>query len=151
MEIIMKVILQKDIQNLGEAGDIKDVADGFARNYLLPRNMVMVANETSKKILQHQEKVIKIKKAKRKKQSEKLLESLSSLEIKITAQAGEEGKLFGAVTAIDIAKRLKELGYEIDKRKIVHIEPIKQIGEYTIPVKLDVGITANLKVQVEKG
>jgi large subunit ribosomal protein L9 len=151
MEFIMKVILQKDIQNLGEAGDIKDVADGFARNYLLPRNMVMVANETSKKILQHQEKVIKIKKAKRKKQSEKLLESLSSLEIKIAAQAGEEGKLFGAVTAIDIAKKLKELGYDIDKRKIAHTEPIKQIGEYTIPVKLDVGITANLKIQVEKG
>lgn len=146
----MKVILQKDIQNLGEAGDIKDVADGYARNYLLPRNLVMVANETSKKILQHQEKVIKIKKAKRRKQSEKLLESLSSLEIKISAQAGEEGKLFGAVTPIDIAKKLKELGYEIDKRKIAHADPIKQLGEYTIPVKLDVGLIANLKVQVEK-
>ncbi|MBN2402282.1 MAG: 50S ribosomal protein L9 [Spirochaetes bacterium] len=146
----MKVILQKDIHNLGEAGDIKEVADGYARNYLLPRNLVMVANDNSKKILQHQEKVIKIKKAKRKKQSEKLLESLNNLEVKIAAQAGEEGKLFGAVTPIDIAKKLKELGYEIDKRKIAHADPIKQLGEYIIPVKLDVGLTANLKVQVEK-
>jgi large subunit ribosomal protein L9 len=150
METAMKVILQKDIPNLGESGDIKDVADGYARNYLLPRNLVMVANETSKKILQHQDKVIKIKKAKRRKQSEKILESLNNLEVKISAQAGEEGKLFGAVTTIDIAKKLKELGYEIDKRKIAHHEPIKQTGEYIIPVKLDVGLTANLKVMVEK-
>ena len=146
----MKVILQKDIQNLGEAGDIKDVADGFARNYLLPRNLVMIANETSKKILQHQEKVIKIKKAKRRKQSEKLHESLNNIEIKISSQSGEEGKLFGAVTPIDIAKKLKELGHEIDKRKIALSEPIKQIGEYTVPVKLDEGLTADLKVLVEK-
>jgi large subunit ribosomal protein L9 len=110
----------------------------------------MVANETSKKILQHQEKVIKIKKAKRRKQSEKVLESLSNLEVTIKAQAGEEGKLFGAVTAIDIARKMKELGFEIDKRKIAHYEPIKQTGEYTIPVKLDVGLTANLKLKVEK-
>ncbi len=147
----MKVILQKDIQNLGEAGDIKDISDGYVRNYLLPRNLVMIANETSKKILQHQEKLIKIKKAKHRKISEKLLESLNSLEVKFTAYAGEEGKLFGAVTPIDIAKKLKELGFEIDKRKILQAEPIKQIGEYVVPVKLDVGLTAELKVMVEKG
>ncbi len=147
----MKVILQKDIQNLGEAGDIKDVADGYARNYLLPRNLVLTANETSKKILQHQEKLIKIKKNKRRKLSEKMLETLNGLEVRITTHAGEEGKLFGSVTPIDISKRLKELGFEIDKRKIAQSEPIKQLGEYKIPVKLDAGLNAELKVIVEKG
>ncbi|MFH0975924.1 MAG: 50S ribosomal protein L9 [Spirochaetota bacterium] len=147
----MKVILQKDVQNLGEAGDLKDVANGYARNYLLPRNLVMIANETSKKILEHQNKLIKIKKAKRRKQSEKLLESINNLEIKITANAGDEGKLFGAVTPIDISKKLKELGFEIDKRKIVQAEPIKHIGEYKLTVKLDIGLNADIKVIVEKG
>lgn len=146
----MKVILQKDIQNLGEAGDIKDVADGYARNYLLPRNLVIVASEASKKILQHQEKIIKIKKAKRRKNSEKLMESLKGLEIKIAANAGEEGKLFGAVTPIDISKKLAELGYEVDKRKIIQDEPIKNLGEYTIPLKLDDGLAAEIKLLVEK-
>ena len=146
----MKVILQKDIQNLGEAGDIKDVADGYARNYLLPRNLVIIASEAGKKILQHQEKIIKIKKAKRRKSSEKLLESLKNLELKITANAGEEGKLFGAVTPIDISKKLAEHGFEIDKRKILQDEPIKNLGDYTIPLKLDDGLTAEIKLSVEK-
>jgi large subunit ribosomal protein L9 len=147
----MKVILQKDVQNLGEAGDIKEVADGYARNFLLPRNLVMAADESSRKIFQHQEKIIKLKKAKRRQQSEKLLQSLNGLEVKIGANAGEEGKLFGSVTSIDISKKLKELGFEIDKRKIQQAEPIKQLGEYKVPVKLDVGLSAELKVIVEKG
>lgn len=147
----MKVILQKDIQNLGEAGDIRDVSDGYARNYLLPRNLVILANEASKSVLQHQEKLIKIKKTKRRKHSEQLFESLKELELKIAANAGEEGKLFGAVTPIDIAKKLKELGFEIDKRKIVQDEPIKQVGDYIVPIKLDAGLTAEIKVIVEKG
>ncbi|MBN2039055.1 MAG: 50S ribosomal protein L9 [Spirochaetes bacterium] len=146
----MKVILQKDIQNLGEAGDIKDVADGYARNYLLPRNLVIAASEASKKILQHQTKIIKIKKAKRRKTSEKLMDSLNNLEVKITANAGEEGKLFGAVTPIDISKKLAELGYEVDKRKILQDEPIKNLGEYKVPLKLDEGLTAEIKLSVEK-
>jgi large subunit ribosomal protein L9 len=147
----MKVILQKDIQNLGEAGDIKDVADGYARNFLLPRNLVMKANESSRKIFQHQEKIIKLKKTRRRQQSEKLLGSLNGLEVKILANAGEEGKLFGSVTPIDITKKLKELGFEIDKRKIQLVEPIKQLGEFKVPIKLDVGLNAELKVVVEKG
>lgn len=151
MEMIMKVILQKDIKNLGEAGDIRDVTDGYARNYLLPRNLVVAASESGKKILQHQEKMIKIKKAKRRRNSEKLIESLKNLEVKITANAGEEGKLFGAVTPIDISKKLSELGYEIDKRKILQDEPIKNLGEYIIPLKLDDGLTAEIKLFVEKG
>ena len=146
----MKVILQKDIANLGEAGDIKEVADGYARNYLLPKKLVIVANETSQRAIGHQKKLIKIKKEKRKKQSEKLSESLAGIELRIAAQVGEEEKLFGSVTSMDIARELKELGYEIDKRRIHLDEPIKKTGEYDISIKLDEGLHAVIKVYVER-
>ena len=146
----MKVILQKDIPNLGEAGDIKDVSDGYARNFLLPKKLVLVANDSSQKAAVHQKKLIRIKKDKRKKQSETLMEALSALDIQIGAQVGEEEKLFGSVTSMDIARKLKELGHEVDRRKVHLDEPIKKLGEYKVPVKLDEGVTANLKVTVFK-
>jgi large subunit ribosomal protein L9 len=150
MELNMKVILQKDVPNLGESGDIKDVSSGFARNYLLPKKLVLLANESSKKAIDHQKKLIKIKKDKRKKSSEKLAETMSGLEIKIIAQVGEEGKLFGSVTSMDIMKKMKEAGFEIDKRKIYLTAPIKQAGTYDVQIKLDEGLTANVKVTVDK-
>ncbi|HNW30430.1 MAG TPA: 50S ribosomal protein L9 [Spirochaetota bacterium] len=146
----MKVILQKDIPNLGDAGDIKEVSPGYARNYLLPRKLVIVANESSKRAIDHQKKLVKIKKEKRKKESEKLAGSITGLELQIAVQVGEEGKLFGSVTAMDIAKKLKEKGYDIDKRKIVIENPIKQEGEYTVKIKLDEGQTPTIKVIVCK-
>ncbi len=145
----MRVILQKDIPNLGEAGDIKDVASGYARNYLLPRKLVIKASEGTKKALEHQKKLIEIKKEKRKKQQEKLLDSLSNIEITLAAYAGEEGKLFGSITSIDVAKKLAELGYEVDKRKIQLGDPIKQTGDYVVQIKLDDGITADVKLTIE--
>jgi large subunit ribosomal protein L9 len=144
----MKVILQKDIPNLGDAGDIKDVAAGYVRNYLLPRKLVIIANESSKRAVEHQEKLIKIKKDKRKKQSEKVAEGLDGMELKVPANVGEEGKLFGSVTSMDIAKQLNNNGYGIDKRKIMLENPIKHTGEYEISIKLDDGITAKIKVVV---
>ncbi len=146
----MKVILQKDIPNLGDAGDIKEVSPGYARNYLLPRKLVIMANESSKRAIDHQKKLVKIKKEKRKKQSEKLAESITGLELQIAVQVGEEGKIFGSVTAMDIAKKLKEKGYDIDKRKILIETPIKQEGEFTIKIKLDEGQTPAIKVIVGK-
>ncbi|PKL35292.1 MAG: 50S ribosomal protein L9 [Spirochaetae bacterium HGW-Spirochaetae-1] len=146
----MKVILQKDVPNLGDAGDIKDVADGYARNYLLPQKLVILANSSSQKAAEHQKRLIKFKKEKRKKVSEKLSESMSGIEIKLTAQVGDEDKLFGSITTMDIAKQLKMLGFEIDKRKIQMEQPIKELGEFEIPVKLEEGLTAKIKVIVEK-
>ncbi|MBP7737531.1 MAG: 50S ribosomal protein L9 [Spirochaetes bacterium] len=146
----MKVILQKDIPNLGDAGDIKEVSPGYARNFLLPRKLVIVANDSSKKAIDHQKKLVKIKKEKRKKQSEKLAESITGLELQIAVQVGEEGKLFGSVTAMDIAKKLKEKGFEIDKRKIIIETPIKQEGEYTVKIKLDEGQAPAIKIIVGK-
>jgi len=146
----MKVILQKDIPNLGEAGDIKEVANGYARNFLLPKNLVVMANDSSKKAIEHQNKMILIKKEKRKKQSEKLLEAISGIELSFAVQVGEEDKLFGSVTTIDIAKQLKEKGFEIDKKKIHLASPIKELGAFDVPIKLDEGITATVKVTVNK-
>lgn len=147
----MKVILQRDIANLGEAGDIKDVSDGFARNFLLPKKLVILANESSQRAIEHQRKLVKIKKEKRKKESEKLMESVNSLELQIAAQVGEEEKLFGSVTAMDISRALKEKGFEIDKRKIHIEEPIKKLGDYEVSIKLDEGLAAKVKVSVVRG
>jgi len=146
----MKVILQKDIANLGDAGDIKEVSDGYARNYLLPKKLVIIANESSKKAIEHQKKLIKIKKDKRKKESEKIAEGIKGIELTIPAQVGEEGKLFGSVTSMDIAKHLAEKGFNIDKRKILLESPIKHEGEYTVNIKLDEGLSATVKVNVVK-
>ena len=147
----MKVILQQDIIGLGDAGDIVDVSDGYARNYLLPKKLVILATNVSKKAVEHQMRLIKIKKEKRRNQIEKLIESLSTVEITIRANVGGEGKLFGSVTSIDIAKELKELGFEIDKRKIILESPIKHIGRFDVPIKLDKGYTTKIGVTVEKG
>lgn len=146
----MKVILQKDIPSLGDAGDIKEVAEGFARNYLLPKKLVIVANESSKKAIDHQMKLIKIKKDKRKKTSEQLAASMSDIELTIPAKVGEEGKLFGSITSMEIAKHLKEKGFDIDKRKILLDAPIKSEGEFKVAIKLEEGLTATVKVIVVK-
>jgi large subunit ribosomal protein L9 len=146
----MKVILQKDIPNLGDAGDIKEVADGYARNYLLPKRLVLLANESSKKAIEHQKKLIRFKKEKRKKASEVIAEGLNGLEITIGAQVGEEGKLFGSVTSMDIAEKIREKGFAIDKRKIQLDAPIKQEGEFEIAIKLEEGLNAVIKVSVVK-
>ena len=146
----MKVILQKDIPNLGEAGDVKEVAEGFARNYLLPKKLVIPYNESSAKAIEHQKKLVKIKKEKRKKEGQKLVEALSNVALTIGAQVGEEDKLFGSVTAIDIAQKLSQMGYSIDKRKIMLPEPIKKAGEHEVKIKLDEGLSATIKVTVVK-
>ncbi len=146
----MKVILQKDIPNLGDAGDVKEVADGYARNFLLPKKLVIQYNESSERAIRHQKKLINFKKDKRRSQSEKMAESVANMEIKIIAQVGEEDKLFGSVTSMDIAKHLADKGYLVDKRKIQLDEPIKKKGEYEVPVKLDEGVTATIKVIVDK-
>ena len=146
----MKVILQKDIPNLGDAGDIKEVADGYARNYLLPKKLVIIASESGSRIIEHQKKIIRIKKEKRKKVSEKVAESISGKELHIPVQVGEDDKLFGSITSIDIARKLREEGVEIDKRKISLDVPIKELGEHEVSIKLEEGLSASVKVIVEK-
>lgn len=146
----MKVILQRDVSNLGDAGDIKDVADGFARNYLIPKKLVIAANEANSRVIEHQKKLIRLKKEKRKKISEKVAEELKERELHIAVQVGEEDKLFGSVTSIDIAKKLSADGFQIDKRKINLETPLRELGEYDISIRLDDSVTAVVKVFVEK-
>ncbi|HMV45070.1 MAG TPA: 50S ribosomal protein L9 [Leptospiraceae bacterium] len=146
----MKVILQKDVTNLGEAGDQKEVADGYARNYLLPNRLAIRANEGSAKVIEHQRKLAAIKKEKRVKSMQEIAKSIEGKEVQILVKVGENDKLFGSVTAIDIANALKKDGIDIDKRKIEVAEHIKALGSYEAKVKLAEGINPKLKIKVEK-
>jgi len=144
----MKVILQENIETLGQIGDIVKVAPGYARNYLLPKGLAIEATEKNAKALEHAKRQLAYKKNKALEAAKLLAAKLEAVNVSLAHQAGEEGKLFGSVTTMEIAAFLKEHGLEIDRKKMVLAEPIKQLGEYTVPVKIHPEVTANLKVQV---
>lgn len=146
----MKVILKEDIKNLGKMGDIVSVADGYARNYLIPKGLVVEANEKNIKSLEHEKRIIDEKAKKFRKTVQDLASKISSLTISIKSKAGEEGKLFGSITSMDIAEALQKEGIEIDKKKIILEEPIKRLGSYTVNVKLHADVSAPLNIQVVK-
>lgn len=146
----MKVILQDDIKNLGDAGDVKDVSDGYARNFLLPKKLVIPFTNSSKAAIDHQNYIIKVKKEKRKKSSAEIAEQLQQLTLTLKAKVGDSEKLFGSITSMDISDALSEQGFAVDKRKIELPDPIKTLGDHTVTVKLDEGVQASLKVVVEK-
>lgn len=146
----MKIILKEDVKNLGEIGAIKNVADGYARNYLLPRNLAVEASDKNVKQFEHLKNQILVTAGKIKKSSDDLAAKLSSTQLSIEAQAGEEDKLFGSITAADIAEALSKQGIEIDKRKIVMEMPIKRLGTHNITVKLSQGVTAGVALEVKK-
>lgn len=145
----MKVILKQDVPNLGAAGDIKEVKNGYARNYLLPRGFVMTATARSQKERTFLEQVQKQKIAKRKKTAEEMSTKLNGAAISVTMKTGEMGKLFGSVTNLHIQKGLADIGYVVDKRNIILDEPIKALGEYDLSVKLHDNIKADIKVRVQ--
>jgi len=145
----MEVILREDVQNLGTVGDIVKVKPGFARNYLLPRGLAVVADRRNVHVLEHQKRVVADKRERDRRQAEGAAQKLSSLRVTIKARAGEEGKLFGSVTNIDIEKALAEQGVTVERRRIRLDEPIKAIGEHVVPVHLGVGIDAQVTVVVE--
>jgi large subunit ribosomal protein L9 len=144
----MKVILNENIEHLGHIGDIVKVAPGYARNYLLPKKLAVTATEGNAKALEHAKRQLTYKKNKALEASKNLAEKLGALVINLVHQAGEEGKLFGSVTNMEIAAYLKEKGFDIDRKKIVLADPIKHIGEYAIPVKIHPEVSATLKVTV---
>lgn len=147
----MKVILLEDVANLGKTGDMVNVKEGYARNYLLPRKLCVVATPKNLKAFEHQKKLAQLKIRKNKSDAQKLAEKLESISLTIPQKVGEEDKLFGAVTAITISEFLKEQeGIELDKRKIKLDEPIKRLGVYTVPINLHPEVTANLRVWVVK-
>ncbi len=145
----MKVILKENIEHLGQIGDIVKVAPGYSRNYLLPKGLAIEATDKNAKALEHAKRQLAYKKNKTLESAKALVAKLEALVVELVHQAGEEGKLFGSVTNMEIANFLKNNGFEIDRKKIVLAEPIKQVGEYNVTVKIHPEITATLNVKVK--
>jgi len=146
----MQVILKTNVDKLGSEGELITVADGYARNYLIPHKFAIEATEKNRRNLEHEKKVEMDRAVKGRKDAEKFAIELSGVSCTIRVQAGENDRLFGSVTSIDIADALKEQGFTIDKRKIILEEPIKELGVFTVPVKIHQDVTANIKVWVVK-
>ncbi|MDI7246456.1 MAG: 50S ribosomal protein L9 [Bacillota bacterium] len=146
----MKVILKQDVKGLGREGDTVKVADGYARNYLIPRGLAIEASDRNLKILQAEKVAIGKKADKELALARKLADELASGGITIRRKSGEGGRLFGSVTGRDVADAIKEvLGVEVDRRKIELGDPIKAVGTYTIPIRLHAQVTAKVVVDVE--
>ncbi|MCS6951412.1 MAG: 50S ribosomal protein L9 [Bryobacterales bacterium] len=146
----MQVILRENIEKLGNRGDIVTVADGYARNYLLPRRLAVPATEANKKIVEQERQAHLRREAKERSEAEELARLLAGVTVTIRQKAGEHDQLFGSVTARDIAEALQRQNYTVDRRKIQLEEPIKQLGEYKVPVRLHKEVTAEILVQVVK-
>ncbi|MCX5772362.1 MAG: 50S ribosomal protein L9 [Candidatus Hydrogenedentes bacterium] len=144
----MKVILCEDVPNLGKMGASVKVADGYARNYLLPRKLAVNADSASAKQIEHEMQIIRRREEKLRTAMTEFAKKLESLTVEIKARAGEEDKLFGSVTNAMIAEKLAELGVEIERKQIALDEPIRALGIFTVPVRLGHGIEAGLKVWV---
>ena len=144
----MKVILLKEVPALGKAGTVKDVKEGYARNYLIPRGLAAEANERSLRVLEGQQKVMADRARRERTESEQLASALETAVIEIPARGGEGGRLFGSVTAQDIADALVRAGFEVGKKQIDLGEPIKTAGFYKIPVRVGPGMVARVDVNV---
>jgi large subunit ribosomal protein L9 len=146
----MKVILKEHVDGVGHLGDLLDVSDGYARNYLLPRGKALEANPRNVKALEHAKRVMAEKARKEKLEIETLAKKMSAVRLTMTAQVGKDNKLFGSVTAKDIAEAMAAHGFEVDRRKIQLAQPIKEIGTFTVPIKLHRDVTASVSVVVAK-
>jgi large subunit ribosomal protein L9 len=144
----MEVILQQDVENLGTIGDVVRVRPGYARNYLFPRGLALEADAANLAVLEHRKRALAAKRAKAQKENEAAATRLASIQLVIAARAGEEDRLFGSVTNLDIHRALADQGFDIDRKKIVLDAPIKTIGEHTATINLGVGVRAPVKVAV---
>jgi large subunit ribosomal protein L9 len=144
----MEVILREHVDHLGRRGEIVKVADGYARNYLLPRKLELPATAGNKQHVERERKIMEAREAEEKGQAEAIASRLQGLTIAISRRVGDTEQLYGSVTAADIAEFLKTKGFEVDRRKLILPEPIKTIGEVTVPLKLHREVTVPLKVQV---
>jgi len=144
----MKVILRENVDGLGLIGDVVNVKPGYARNYLLPKGFALRADSASLKELEHQKRQLEFKRQKAAADAEALKARIESLSFTFEERAGEEGKLFGSVTNMDIEVKLKDAAVDIDRRKIQLAEPIKTVGEHPVAIKLDAGVVAEITVAV---
>jgi large subunit ribosomal protein L9 len=144
----MEVILKEDVANLGKIGEVVRVHDGYARNYLLPRGLVLVANKKNLKTFEHQKKIVADQKQKIVRRAQTVSDQLATVAVVIPMKVGEEGRLFGSVTTMQIEKALKTKGVNVERRKIHLNEPIKTVGNYEVPIRLSADVTVPLKVSV---
>lgn len=146
----MEVILKEDVAKLGSRGDVIKVAEGYGRNFLLPRKLAIEASARNKKVIDQMRAAAVRRSAKEKTQAEELSKQFDGLSVSFQRRSGENDQLFGSVTSGDIADALDKKSFNIDRRKIQLHEPLKTLGEFTIPVKLHKDVTAHLKVVIEK-
>ncbi|HIA14782.1 MAG TPA: 50S ribosomal protein L9 [Nitrospirales bacterium] len=144
----MKIILQEEIENVGHIGDMIDVKQGFARNFLLPRGKAIEATTRNLKQLEHAKRLVADKAKKAKGETEAFARTLVEMSITITVAAGPDGKLFGSVSGKDITEALAEQGIQLDKRKVTMEHPLKEVGSFVIPIKLPNDVTASLTVNI---
>jgi len=146
----MEVILKEDVPKLGNRGEVVKVAEGYGRNFLLPRKLAIEANAANKAVIEQMKAAAVRRSANEKSEAEELAKQFDGLEVTFQRKSGENDQLFGSVTSSDIAEALEKKSFHIDRRKIQLHEPLKIVGEFTIPVKLHKDVTTHLKVVVEK-
>jgi large subunit ribosomal protein L9 len=145
----VEVILRDDVPNLGRIGEVVRVKPGYARNYLLPRGLAVEANRKNLRVLEHQKRIIAAKAERDRKDAEGHAKRLEGLELRVQARVGEEGRLFGSVTNLDVERLLAAKGFDIDRRRIHLAEPIKHLGTYPVPVQVGRDVRATVQVVVE--
>jgi large subunit ribosomal protein L9 len=146
----MEIILREHVENLGRRGDVVKVADGYARNYLLPRKLALTVTESNRKQIERERKIVEARETEERQTAEALASRLAQTEIVVARRVGEKDALYGSVTTADIAEGLAAKGLEIERRRIHLAEPIKQLGEFMVPVRLHRDVTADVKVLVVK-
>jgi large subunit ribosomal protein L9 len=146
----MEVILKEDVAKLGSRGDVIKVAEGYGRNFLLPRKLAIEATSGNKKVIEQMKAAAVRRSAKEKAQAEELAKQFDGLSVSFQRRSGEHDQLFGSVTSSDIAEALEKKSFNVDRRKIQLHEPLRTLGEFTIPIKLHKDVTTHLKVVIEK-
>ncbi|HEY0785953.1 MAG TPA: 50S ribosomal protein L9 [Acidobacteriaceae bacterium] len=145
----MEVILKEDVEHLGHRGDVVKVADGYGRNYLLPHKLAMQANAANKAVIEQMKNSAVRRTAREKAEAESQVALIEAITLEFSRKVGENEQLFGSVTSSDLAHELEHKGFSLDRRKIHLEEPLKQLGEYLVPVKLHREVTAHLKVTIK--
>jgi len=146
----MEVILRDHVDHVGQRGDVVRVADGYARNYLLPRKLALPATEANKRWIARERKISEAREAEERVAAEAVADRLIALDVTIARKVGDQDQLYGSVTNVDIAEALAAKGFEVDRRKILLPDPLRVLGESMIPVKLHRDVTAQLKVTIVK-
>jgi len=144
----MKIILREDVEKLGKAGEVVKVKDGYGRNYLIPRQLAVLANVRNMKALDHDRRAIETRAKKTRKTAEATAATLSAIALTLPAKAGEEGKLFGAITSRDIADALEKAGVTVDRKAIQLADPIKQVGDYKVKIRVAADVLPEISVSV---